>query len=155
VPPGETLAGFKWLFGDEMQGGGKAELGAASVQHTYQTPGDYTVSLTAVMVSGKEYTAERTIVVRKPSLSACLTTSRVTVQAGGGVQFDSSCSTGLPSSYLWDVRSDSQTGNALAQSTTPSYVYVFDTVGSYTVTLTIKDQFGDQDKKSISITVTP
>lgn len=156
VPPDETLAGFKWLFGDEGQGSNnQAELGAAQVQHVYENPGSYTMTLKAVMASGKEFSIQRTIVVRKPVLSACLTTSRVTVQAGKGVQFDSACSTGNPKSYLWDVRYGAQPDVVLAQSTTSQYIYVFDTPGSYTVTLTIKDQFANEDKKTVAITVTP
>jgi PKD repeat protein len=155
IPPDETVAGFKWLFGDEGGGTDQGQLGAARVEHTYQGPGDYTTTLQVVLASGKTYTATRTIVVRKPTLSACLETSRMKVQTGKGVEFDSGCSTGTPSSYLWDVRYDAQPNVVLAQSTTPKYVYVFDNAGTYTVSLTVKDQFGNEDSKSVTITVTP
>ncbi|MBI1812426.1 PKD domain-containing protein [Candidatus Peregrinibacteria bacterium] len=154
IPPGDQIAGFKWLYGDESPQA-QAELGASRVEHTYAKPGEYTVTLTVVMASGKPYSAQKTLVVRRPSLSACLTSSRVKIQAGEGIAFDASCSTGSPSSMLWDVRYDAQPDTVLAQSNDAKYDHVFDTPGAYTVTLTVKDAFGNADKQSVSITVTP
>lgn len=154
IPPEETVAGFKWLFGDEAGLGTKeAELGGARVTHTYQKPGEYVIQLFVVLTSGKEYAARRTIIVRKPSLSACVTASRLTVQAGKGVEFDSSCSSGSPSALVWDVRLDREPEVVRAQSEEPVYVHVFDEPGDYTITLILKDSFGNEDRASISITV--
>lgn len=156
IPPGETVAGFKWLFGDERQGNSREpQLGAARVEHTYQEPGAYIISLSIVLISGREFTSRRTIVVRKPDLSACLTASRLRVQAGKGVEFDSSCSTGEITSLLWDVRRDDDPKIVQAQSSDQSYVYVFNEEGEYTVTLSLKDSYGNQDKKTVSIYVAP
>ncbi len=154
VPPGETVAGFKWLFGDEAQGQKGAQLGAARVEHTYKTAGEFVVQVNVVLISGKEFSAERTIIVRRPTLSACATASRLSVEAGKGVKFDSSCSTGIPASILWDVRRNDDPDVVQAQSSDPSYVYVFEEPGEYTVTLTLKDSFGNEDEKSLSISVT-
>ncbi len=154
IPENETIAGFKWLFGDEGQGASAVELGAARVEHLYKTPGDFTVTLKVVLASGKEFVATRTIVVRKPSLSSCIVTSRLRVQVGRGVEFDSSCTAGTPTSYLWDVRYDPQPDTSIAQSPSPKYVHVFSTPGTYTVTLTVKDAYGNQSAKDVSITVT-
>ncbi len=155
VPPGETVAGFKWLFGDEGQGKELPQLGAARVEHTYQAPGEYGITLSVVLISGKNFTTQRTIVVRKPTLTACLTASRLTLQAGKGVEFDSSCSTGDSSSLLWDIRRDDDPDVVQAQSSDPTYVYVFDEPGEYTVSLSLKDSYGNQDKKTITISVSP
>ncbi len=155
VPPGETVAGFKWLFGDEGQGKRTPQLGAARVEHVYQAPGEYVITLSIVLISGREFTAKRTIVVRKPTLSACLTASRLRVQSGKGVEFDSSCSTGEISSLLWDVRRNDASDVVQAQSSDPTYVYVFNEPGDYTVTLSLKDSYGNQDVKTVAISVTP
>jgi PKD repeat protein len=154
IPDGQEIAGFKWLFGDE---GGKRdpEVGASRVQHTYQLPGSYVVRMSVVMANGKEFTAERTIIIRQPQVSACIIPSRTRVEVGKGIEFDSSCSSGSPTSYLWDVRYDAQPDTPLAQSPESKYVYVFQTPGTYTVNLTIRDRFGNQDKKSVAITVDP
>lgn len=154
IPPNETIAGFKWLFGDEGQGGRNPQLGGARVQHTYKAPGEYTVKLSIVLASGKEFTAERTLIVRRPTLSSCITPSRLTAEEGKGIEFDSSCSTGA-ADLLWDVRNDDEPSVILAQSEEPSYIYVFEKAGEYTVTLTAKDAWGGQEKSSVHITVTP
>jgi PKD repeat protein len=154
VPPGDTIAGFKWLFGDETQQTREGELGSAQVVHEYKTPGEFQATLTVVLSSGKTYTAKRTIIVRKPSLSACITPSRLSVAAGKGIEFDSGCSTGLPSSVVWDVRSADNPQLVLAQSEDETYVHVFENPGEYDVSLTLRDEFGNQDKASVTITVT-
>ncbi len=153
VPPTETLAGFKWLFGDEKNND-DAELASARVQHIYKLPGEYKVSVRLVMVSGKEFTAQRTIVVRRPPLDACITSSRTRVQAGKGVEFDSSCSTGAPQTYVWEVRDDANPNVVLAQGPAAKYIHVFETPGVYTVSLLLRDQWGNQDTSSVSISVT-
>lgn len=156
IPPGDTLAGFQWSFGDGNRGrGGGEEPGPARVEHTYTEPGEYSVNLRIVMASGKEYTAERTIIVRRPLLTACITPSRLSVKAGKGIEFDSSCSAGSPTSYLWDVRSDVQPDVVIAQSPKQSYVHVFQQPGTYSVSLLVKDQWNNQDQKSVAITVEP
>ncbi len=155
IPEGETVAGFKWSFGDEAGYGNDGELGAARIEHLYETPGDYTVTLAIVMASGKEFTATRTIVVRRPTLRACFTSSRLRVAAGKAIEFDATCTAGVPFSFLWDVRYNPQPDVVVSHSTDKRYVSVFDTPGEYTVTLTVKDQYGNQDVKSVTITVTP
>lgn len=155
VPPGQTVAGFKWLFGDEPQGTRTPELGSARVEHTYQKPGEYTIRLAVVLTSGKEFTAQRTLIVRRSPLSACITASRLTVEAGKGVEFDSSCSTGKPESLLWDVRRDDDPERVQGQSGDPRYVFVFEEPGTYTVTLTLRDAQGAPEKTAVMITVQP
>lgn len=154
IPTGQEIAGFKWRFGDET-GGTTEQLGASRVEHTYTAVGEYVIQLTIVMADGKEYTANRTLVVRKPSLSACLTSSRVKVQKGKGIEFDAACSTGIVSRYLWDVRKNSAPDVPVAQGADEQYIHVFEDEGEYTVSVTVSDSSGNQDKKSLSITVTP
>jgi PKD repeat protein len=157
IPPGETIAGFRWLFGDERQGAGKSpEVGAARVQHTYNTPGEFTVNLAVILTSGKEFSVQRTIVVRKPVVIPCITPSRLTVEVGKGVEFDSSCSTAIDGSQrTWDVRSASEPTVVLAQGTGDVYVHVFNTPGEYVVTVSLSDQWSKEQKTSVTISVTP
>ncbi|MDD4318951.1 MAG: PKD domain-containing protein [Candidatus Peribacteraceae bacterium] len=152
VPPNEVIAGFRWQFGDEAQGA-TPELGGSRLEHTYEKAGEYKVKLTLVTTKGKEYSAERTLIIRKPVLSACATASRVQLSAGGGVRFDASCTTGKPTQYLWDVRSEARPGTTLAQSEEKTYDHVFAEPGEYRVTLTVHDGAGSQDAKTLSISV--
>lgn len=154
IPPGQQIAGFEWTFGDE---GAQEDpvLGAARVEHTYKMAGEFVVTLRVVMSDGKDYKTTKTIVVRRPTLGACIQASRTTVQAGKGVAFDSSCSIGIPSKIAWDVRSEASPDLSLAQSPEAQYVHVFETAGTYKVTLTLTDQFNNTDARSVTITVTP
>jgi PKD repeat protein len=154
IPAGQQIAGFKWRFGDEL-GSDSEQLGASRVEHTYTQAGEYVIQLTIVMADGKEYTASRTLVVRKPSLSACMTSSRTKVQAGKGISFDADCSTGAITRYLWDVRKKDVPDVPVAQGADPQYIHVFEEAGEYTVSLIVSDASGNQDKKTLSISVTP
>lgn len=155
IPPGQSVIGYEWKFGDETQGA-EPELGLARTEHVYRLPGEYTVSVRIVLAEGKEYTAETKIVVRRPTLSACITQSRDRANAGGAIEFDaSSCGTGIPLSYLWDVRSVTSPTTVIAQSALEKYAPVFEEAGTYTITLTIKDQFGNQSVDSTSVTISP
>lgn len=154
VPSGEQVAGFAWTFGDEPRDT-TPETGAAKVEHTYRTAGEFIVTVRVILVSGKEYAANRTIIVRKPALSACLTASRLSTNVGKGVEFSATCSSGSPVSYLWDVRSDLQPDRTVAQSAQERYIHIFDEAGTYTVTLSVRDQYGGLATDSVIISVFP
>lgn len=155
VPPGEVIAGFQWSFGDE--GAGKDyEPGAAQAEHLYKLPGEYIVTVRIVTKSGREFIGQQTLIVRRPTLDACISASRLRgLKVGDGVEFDSSCSTGIPSTVLWDVRLDALGGTVLAQSAGEKYIYVFEQPGTYTITLTIRDEWGNQSREILTLTVVP
>lgn len=141
--PGETITGFVWNFGD----GSQEQFGGASTQHTYLKEGTYTIMLTARTTSGKNYGAQKTLVVREPLLRACITPSRIRGAAPLGVDFSSDCTVGSPSSYLWDF------GDG-AQSDQKDVIHVFENPGTYTVNLTVTE--GDASHTaSVTITAQP
>ena len=123
------------------------------MEHTYALPGEYRVKLVVVTTEGKQYVAERTIIVRRQMLSACATPSRTSVSIGRAVQFDATCTTGDITSYLWDVRSVDRPNAIIAQSDELTYVHVFEQEGEFTVTLTVEDDEGYSDQQSFTITV--
>lgn len=155
IPAGESVAGFEWTFGDETQGL-EPELGSARIEHTYQLPGEYIIRLRVVMESGSEFTAERTIVVRKPVLSACILPSRdiQNIHSGEGIRFEP-CTLKSGITYLWDIRKADAKDRILAQSNEPKYPYPFETMGTYVITLTVRDNFGNQASETLTITVQP
>ena len=154
IPADEEVAGFEWTFGDVTDR--EQQLGGARIEHTYESPGEYTVVLRAVMTSGKEYTTQKKIVVRKPLLDACIQASRtLVVRAGQGIRFDPFCSTGSPVSYVWDVRNSSDPSSTVAQSGEKEYAHVFDTVGTFSIQLTVTDGMGNQDTETLTVTVEP
>ena len=76
------------------------------------------------------------------------------MQPGKGVEFDSSCSTGVVENLLWDVRRKDAPNIVLGQSTDPVYIHVLSDPGEYVVTLSLKDRFGSEDRTSVTVTVT-
>jgi PKD repeat protein len=142
VIPNEEITGFEWFFGDTS---GQPQQRGALVEHVFQKPGTYTVHLQAFTTSGQSYDAEKTIVVRAPILDACALPSRTSGRAPLGVSFNMSCTTGNPTTILWDFGDDSQTDER-------NPVHVFEEPGVYVVTLTIKDALNTESKESITIT---
>ena len=86
--------------------------------------------------------------MRKPVLDACISPSRTDGPAPLGIQFDMSCTDGIPSEITWDFGDGSQ-------SDENSPVHVFRESGTFTVTLTIQDDAGSVSEESITITVYP
>lgn len=154
IPADQNVAGFRWSFGDDIRQQDSFELGGSRIEHIYTRPGEFIVKLAIRLVSGAEYTAERHIIVRKPDLKSCFVPSRLTVQVGKGVDLDSSCAVGTIKTYLWDIRYDAQADVTLAQSSQARYAYVFNQPGTYTVRLTVTDEFQAIDTSSVVITVT-
>ena len=56
-PSGETITGYAWSFGDGSNGSGK------TVNHTYNSPGNYTAKLTVTASNGKTASASKNITV--------------------------------------------------------------------------------------------
>lgn len=136
----ETTTGganyFQWNFGT---GNGFQWTGAGDQSHTYNTPGTYTVSYTASIqgaTPGCTDTASVQIVVL-PSPTAAFTvdndaacnslTTAFTNNSVGGVQ------------YQWDFGD----GTSSTQMQPPPHAY--NTVGAYTITLTVLNGQGCQD----------
>lgn len=140
--PGETITGFVWNYGD----GTDEQFGGARGEHTYQKEGTYTISLTVRTTSGKNFTTQKTLIVREPLLRACITPSRIKGAVPMGVEFTSDCSVGKPTSYLWDF------GDGTV-SDQEDIIHVFEKPGTYVVKLTIKQ--GDASHAAtVSITST-
>lgn len=140
--PGETITGFVWNFGDSSQ----EEFGGASTQHTYEKEGTYSIGLTVRTTSGKTFSTRKTLVVREPLLRACITPSRIRGAAPMGVEFQSNCTVGKPSSFVWDFGDGSS-------SDQKEIIHVFENPGTYVVKLTVKE--GDaSNTATVSITAT-
>jgi chitodextrinase len=142
--PNEEISGFEWKFGDQPNE--IPQQGSAVTTHTYGEPGTYTVKMTVTTTVGNQYSAEKTLVVRPPTLHACFTPSRISGTAPMGVIFDSSCTTGLPSEYTWDF--GDQTTSDLKKPT-----HLFEVPGVYRVELKLSDKFDSVSKTTVDITV--
>ncbi|TSC79529.1 MAG: hypothetical protein G01um101425_460 [Candidatus Peregrinibacteria bacterium Gr01-1014_25] len=141
--PGQEITGYEWSFGDRTP----SRTGSARAEHMYQQPGTYVVDLIVRTVKGEEYRTSKTIVVRPPILTPCISASRTTLKAGGGVQLSSDCSTGTWDSLVWDFGDGSQTDEK-------NPIHIFERPGEYTVTLTLREAQAREAATTTTITVT-
>ncbi len=145
IPAGEEITGFEWDFNDGAIGGSK--FSGARIQHQFERPGTYDISLSIRTTGGQVYSGRQTLVVRAPLFDACFVPSRNSGKAPFGVHFDSGCSTGRFTSWLWDF------GDG-AQSDQSDPTHVFMKAGIYTVKLTATTPDGLKNTKTATITVT-
>ena len=149
IPDGR-ITGFSWTFGDSEERQEKPKLLGAKTTHRYEKEGTFTVTVRALTEDGRSFDARKTIVVRSPTLRACIIPSRTLGKAPMGVRFDASCSTGDVKSYLWSFGD-----GATSEQTEPIQDHVFEEPGSYTVLLEVSDGEGGFDEETIGITVEP
>ncbi len=122
---GAVPTSYAWTFGD-----GGSSTGAAPV-HVYDTPGSYTVSMTAfVGQQGETITKTDVITVDPAPLVPSFTASVTSGPVPLAVFFDDTSTGATPTSYLWDL-GDGAT--SLAQS--PQHLY--EVPGDYTVSLEV------------------
>jgi PKD repeat protein len=137
---------YSWNFGDGTTGSGM------TTSHTYNTPGNYTVTLTVTDSDSNQDSDQCVITVLDTNTAPVAAAgSDQTVDVGQVVDFDGTGSydtDGVILSYFW-VFGDGTTGSG-AQ---PSHIYGLE--GSYTVTLTVTDDDGAQDSDSLTVTVNP
>jgi PKD repeat protein len=139
-----TVTDWEWDFGD---GTAKVTETDGSATHVYAAPGTYPVSLVVADDWDRRSFAKVASVDAYPELAAAFTNTPTLLS----VAFDASTSAGDGDivSYTWDFGdgSDPET-NATATTT-----YVYDAADTYTVTLTVTDEWGFTDDFSDDVTV--
>ena len=138
-----SVAGWQWDFGD----GSSADLQHPS--HTYAGDGVYPVTLRVTDDDGAEASVSKQVTVGTPP-NAAPTAAFTSSCTGLGCAFtDQSADTdGNITAWHWDFGEGSS-----AEVQNPSHTYSTD--GSYTVTLTVTDDDGDQTSVSNPVTVSP
>ena len=117
--------------------------------HTYTSPGTYRVVVTVHDADGGSDWTDASIVIAKAPPVARVSASSTDVETGDVVTLDASASSDPDSTaltYRWDL-GDGTT----AQGVTVSHAY--DAIGTYTATLTVRDESGNQDQRQVTITV--
>jgi len=144
-----TVASYAWNFGNGQNG-----AGATPPPVTYSLPGTYTATLTVTDNKGATGTATKTITVNRPpnqTPTANVTATPATGNAPLLVQLSSAGSgdpDGAITSYAWSFGN----GNT---STSPNPSAVYDTPGTYSVSLTVTDNDGATSVKSATVVVSP
>jgi len=119
---------------------------------TFSTAGTYTVTLTVTDSSGS--TAEASVIVTvEPSTafigSITSPSGNTTISPGQSVNFQSTVSNGTsPYTFEWDFG-----GGATNSTVENPGLIIFNTAGTYTVTLTVTDGSGEQTHASVIVTV--
>src|SRR5439155_1239301 len=128
VSGGTAPYSYGWSFGDGTNGMG------SSVSYTYQSPGNYSVIFTVTDSKGQTAGSTQTITVSQPlSLTASFTFSPSSPMTGQTVTFTASASGGTsPYSFNWNF-GDGTSGTGSVVN------HAYSTVGTFTVTSTVKD----------------
>src|SRR5437016_2047400 len=137
---------YSWSFGDGSSGTG------ASVTHTFAAAGTFNVVLTVNDSGSPQQTmsSQQSITVSSPppALAASFTYSPSSPQTGQSVSFTGSASGGLsPYRYSWNF-GDGSTGAGSSAG------HTYSSAGSFTVTLTVKDNGSPQQTATSQQTVT-
>lgn len=135
-----NIVEWNWHFGD----GDSVDV--QHPVHDYDEPGSYTVTLTAVSNYGCETSANQTITIYPLPVSSFSINGDSSCTYPVSVQM-MNASTGA-SGYAWDF------GNS-ETSTATNPAVIFDTVGTYMISLTATNQYGCTDDTSLTHTVFP
>lgn len=125
--------GYSWDFGD-----GHTATGA-SVSHTYNSAGNFTLRVTATNTASQSSTATQQLTVLTPAVTTPTITSSSTLPTvGQAVSFAGGASSakGLALSYLWAF-GDGSTG------TGSRVTHTYTSAGTYAVSLTVRDSNGN------------
>ncbi len=147
IVTGEEITGFEWDFGDGFTAAAGTKFSGSRIEHLYERPGTYIIKLNVRTTAGTVYTRDRQLVVRAPLIDACFIASRKSGKAPLGVRFDTGCSTGSFSNWLWDFGDGSQ-------STEANPTHVFLKTGEFRVVLVATDKDGLRSSKETIISVT-
>ena len=144
-----TIASYAWNFGNGQNGSGVAPPAV-----TYTLPGTYTAVLTVTDNKGATGSVSQTITVNRPpnqTPTASVTATPATGSAPLLVQLSSAGSVdpdGAISGYAWSF------GNGVT-STSPNPSAVYNTAGTYSVSLTVTDNDGASSVRSTTVVVSP
>jgi PKD repeat protein len=128
------IVSYEWQFGT-----GRSATGMV-VSKSYDTPGDYNITLTVTDDAGNAAVASQTVTIGSSSpggLTAAFTFSPTSPLPGAPVHFNASTSTSANpiASYKWDFGDGSPVTTTASATTSHTY----SAVGTFVVTLTVKD----------------
>ena len=138
---------YSWDFGDGTSTSDSGQFIPKTIQHTYLRAGSYTVTLTVIDANGDMATDTSTVVVNDIDELLLNIDGSSHVAEGDAASFTSTVTGGRsPYSYNWNF------GDGVV-STEANPTHVYESSGTYTVTLTVTDAMDNQKTKTQTITV--
>jgi PKD repeat protein len=140
-----TLVQWLWNFGDGSTGSGEV------VQHTFRSPGTFSVTLTAIDSIGAANSTTQAVTIAHGTLpTAVILTSPSSPAVNQAVNFNASTSRPAPGrtirSFEWNF-GDGTTGNGATVQ------HAYTAAGTYTVLLTVTDDVGRVATGTTTVTV--
>lgn len=153
IDPDGTIIFYRWNFGD-----GSSQILDMTPKHTYTDPGVYMVTLTVVDDDGRSSMANTTATIQSEifinSPPNAMFTIPSTVTVNQEVLIDATLSNdsdGFIAGYRWDFDSN---GTFDTDWMVEAFVTTsFSTIGSYVVTLEVKDELGSVSSYSTTVSV--
>jgi PKD repeat protein len=143
-PPINQITSWTWTFGDGQMST------YTTPTHAYTTPATYTVTLVVKDAEGDTSTVTHAVTVTPRSPTAAFSPTSATVLAGQSVAFDGTQSSdpngGATLSYSWNFGD-----YGTATGAQPSHTYAMP--GTYTVSLSVSDNYGQTSSVTHQITV--
>jgi len=143
--PNGYVVSFRWDFGD----GNVTTVTSPTLTHAYKSTGVYTVTLTVTDNDGYTDTATGIVTLGTPKASFTYTPTYPIVN--DPVTFNASASydpNGYIVSYVWSFGDSNVT-----TTTKPVITHVYKSTGNFTVALTVSDNQGLTDTKTLLITI--
>jgi PKD repeat protein len=155
-PGTNALTGFSWSFLDNNTGSRTTASGQV-VNHTFQTAGSFTVTLTATNDKGIQGSTSQSFVVSTAvAPTAAFVVSPGTIHINNDVNFNASASKAATGhtiqQFIWNF------GNGTSQTTTSQSLTVptaFGSANTFKVTLTVVDDLGQTATTEVDVTVVP
>jgi PKD repeat protein len=148
--PNGQIVSYSWNFGDGATGSGR------TASHAYTSARSYFVTLTVADAYGRAASATGTLTVGSATLTADFVVSPDEAVADQPVTFDATISkasgNGEIEEYRWSF--GDSTGVIVTSSPIIQHTYTLTSDGTYTVTLTIEDSFGNTATKTKTLDVT-
>lgn len=147
--PDGRIVEYEWSWGD---GTSPTITGSTRTTHTFTEPGTYTITLVVTDDEGGTGSTSLTIDLTNEDPIASFTFSPSSPTEGEAVTFDASSSLdrdGFISQYRWDWGD----GTSPTISSSSSVKHTFETAGSYSVRLTVRDDAGAEATETVTVTV--
>lgn len=146
-PVGHTITGYFWDFGDKTDG-----ATGAVVSHAFASTGTFVVLLRVTLDNGAQATAQQSLTIFPPNPTAVINLNPPTGVAGQVISLIGNNSTPAPGrtlvTYTWSFGDGGGTSGSQSVVT-----HAYGAKGTYTITLLVTDDQGNQNLATASITI--